>query len=141
MFASLTNSLPSIKLALLNGSASAREEAAVLQCGAAPDITPSLLGLFPAIQPIFKDIPSAVDYNPTVASCLMQGAPSFSFGSPTDTGNATEEASQWRGACAVHVAVVTPGRLVHHLQRLGSGWLRQLNFLARLRVCCPQLRR
>ena len=129
VFASLTKSLPSIKLALLNGNASAREEAALLHCGHVPDATPSLLGLFPAIQPLYRDEANAVDYHPTVSSCLMQGAPGFCFGD--EHAGSRDKAPQWQGACAVHIAVVTPGRLVHHLQRLGSGWLRQLNFLVR----------
>ena len=133
MFASLTKRLPSIKLALLNGSTSGREEGAVLQCGAAPASTPSMLGLLPAIQPVFSDEPGLVEYSPTVASCLMRGMPSFGFGGAALESGRQGAAPQWQNACAVHVAVVTPGRLVHHLQRLGDGWLRQLNFLVR----CP----
>jgi hypothetical protein len=136
---SLARHLPDLRLALLNGQVSAQEEAAVLECSNVPGAVPSLLGLLPAIQPLFRDLQPAIKYSPAAVSDLLSGAGhgglciqerDHAWASAQQTG-ASEIPSP------VHIAVVTPGRLVHHLRRLGRQWLKHLRFL--VWTCCPSM--
>jgi hypothetical protein len=135
---SLTRHLPDLRLALVNGHASAQEEAATLLGNNVPDAVPSLLGLLPAIQPLFRDQLCSTNYSPAAVSCLLSGAKDGSKGMhDQDKARSlwvSDTPSDVLGACPAHIAVVTPGRLVYHLRRLGNQWLRHLRFL--VRTCC-----
>jgi hypothetical protein len=133
---SLTRHLPDVRPALLNGQASAQEEAAILEGSNLPGAVPSLLGLLPAIQPLFQDRPAAINYSPAAVVGLLSG---------TRNGSRCMDQRDLPFACdrqsdasevssPVNIAVLTPGRLVHHLRRLGSHWLKHLKFL--VCTCC-----
>ena len=106
-----------ISVALLNGTHTTRDEGALLATGSVPKALPQLLALVPTLQ---AALPVPVEYHPTAATCLYPEMARFS--------GAGEGGLQ---VSAVHIAVVTPGRLVQQMQLQGSAWLRELEFLVR----------
>jgi superfamily II DNA/RNA helicase len=124
-FTMLLEHLPGLNIVLANGSGSVSAELAQLSGGAADSTTQggqggaaTMLEQVPALRKVYGASNSHCRSADELLHCFLAHA-------------AGGRAAACMPGRPVHVAVVTPGRLVHHLRELGASWLASLQMLVR----------
>jgi hypothetical protein len=108
-----------VRVVLANGTLSESAEAALLTLGYVPECAPSLLTYL--LPDGGASLPPAHAYNPSARRVLYEPLQAFM--------DADLPCQSTAGA--VHVAIMTPGRLVHHLQSSSRQLLGCLDILVR----------